>query len=145
MLPSLSATEPYLLTCVPAPGVDQVARVLDYLFCFPDRIEGPKTQFAFWRYLVNEILAEDDLIPDDQAERAIGQKGYPFPSALRTEQGQQWWLLYSAALKIYEITVMPEDRAASPVDCSYPDAGYAPVPSPCEQTTSSSPRIQATH
>ena len=43
MLPSLSAPEPYLWTCVPAPGVDQVARVLDYFFCFPDRIEGPKT------------------------------------------------------------------------------------------------------
>ena len=71
MLPSLSATEPYLLTCVPAPGVDQVARVLDYLFCFPDRIEGPKTQFAFWRYRVDEILAEYDLIPDDPEERAL--------------------------------------------------------------------------
>ena len=29
MLPSLSAPEPYLWTYVPAPGVDQVARVLD--------------------------------------------------------------------------------------------------------------------
>ena len=38
MLPSLSAPEPYLWTCVHAPAVDQVARVLDYLFCFPDRI-----------------------------------------------------------------------------------------------------------
>ena len=84
MLPSLSATEPYLWTCVPAPGVDHVARVLDYFFCFPDRIEGPKTTFAFWRYRVNEILAEDDLIHDVQAELALRQKGYPFPSALRT-------------------------------------------------------------
>ena len=85
MLPSLSAPEPYLWTCVPAPGVDQVARVLDYLFCFPDRIEGPKTPFAFWRYRVNETLADDDLIPDDQAERALRQKGYPFPATMRTE------------------------------------------------------------
>ena len=61
-------------TRVPAPGVDQVARVLDYFFCFPDRIEGPKTPFAFWRYRVNEILAEDDLIPDDPAEAPSGRK-----------------------------------------------------------------------
>ena len=90
MLPSLSATEPFLLTCVAAPVVDQVARVLDYFFCFPDRIEGPKTTFAFWRYRVKTILAEYDLIPDDPAERALRQKGYPFPAALRTEQWQQW-------------------------------------------------------
>ena len=70
--------------------MDQVARVLYYFFCFHDRIEGPKTPFAFWRYRVNEILAEDDLILDDSAELALRQKGYPFPSALRTEQGQQW-------------------------------------------------------
>ena len=84
MLQSLSAPEPYLWTCVPAHGVDKVARVLDYLFCFPDRIEGPKTPFAFWRYRVNEILAENDLIPDDPEEIALRQKGYPFPAALRT-------------------------------------------------------------
>ena len=126
MLPSLSAPEPYLGTCVPAPGVDQVARVLDYFFCFPDRIEGPKTPFAFWRYRVNEILAEDDLIPDDPEERELRRKGYPFPAALRTEHGQQWWLRYLAARKIYAITVKPEDRAALPFDRSYPDAGYAP-------------------
>ena len=101
MLPSLSATEPFFWTCVPPPGVDQVARVLDYLFCFPDRIEGPKTPFAFWRYRVNELLAEDNLIPYDPAEIALRLKGYPFPNALRTEQGYQWWLRYSAARKIY--------------------------------------------
>ena len=126
MLPSLSATEPFLWTCVPAPGVDQVARVLDYFFCFSDRIEGPKTRLAFWRYRVNELLAEEDLIPDDPEEIALRQKGYPFPTALRTEQGQQWWLRYSAARKIYAITVNPEDLAALPFDRSYPDAGYAP-------------------
>ena len=82
MLPSLSAPEPYLWTCVQAPGVDQVARVLDYLLCFPDRIEGPKTPFALWRYRVNEILAEYDLIPDDTAEIALRQKGYPVPEDL---------------------------------------------------------------
>ena len=60
MLHSISATEPYLWTCVPAPGVEQVARASDYLFCFPD--------------LVNELLADDDLIPDDPAEIAIRQK-----------------------------------------------------------------------
>ena len=111
--------------CVHAPGVDKVARVLDYFFCLHDRIEGPKAPFAFCRYRDNEILAEDDLIPDDPAERALRQKGYPFPAALRTEQWQQWWLRYSAARKIYEITVKPEDRAALPFDRSYPDAGYA--------------------
>ena len=61
-------------TCVPAPGVNQVGRVLDYLHCFPDRIEGPKTTFAFWRYRVNEILEEYDLVPDDPAERALRPK-----------------------------------------------------------------------
>ena len=79
MLPSLSAPEPYLWTCVPAPGVDQVARVLYYFFCFPDRIEGPKTPFAFWRYRVNEILAEDDLQPEDSKDVALRENGYPFP------------------------------------------------------------------
>ena len=97
MLPSLSAPEPFLWTCVPTPGADQVARVLDYFFCFPDRIEGPKTTFAFWRYRVNEILAEDDLQPTDPKEVELRRKGYPFPEALRTEQGEQWWLRYSAA------------------------------------------------
>ena len=77
---------------------------------------------------MNEILAEDDLIPDDPAEIALRQKGYPFPAALRTEQGQQWWLRYSAPRKIHSITVKPEDRAAFPFDRSYPDAGYAPRP-----------------
>ena len=129
MLPSLSAPEPYLRTCVPAPGVDQVARVLDYLSsCFPDRIEGPKTPSAFWRYRMNEILAEDDLIPYDSAERALRQKGYPFPAAQSTEQWQQWWHRYSAARTFYEITVKPEDRAALPFDRSYQDAGYAHRP-----------------
>ena len=79
MLPSLSTTEPFLWMCVPAPGVDQVGRVLYYLFCFPDRIEDPKTPFAFWRYRVNELLTEDDLIPDDPAEISLRQKGYTFP------------------------------------------------------------------
>ena len=51
--------------------MDQVARVLDYFFCFPDGIEGPKTPFAFWRYRVNELRAEDDLIPDDPEEIAL--------------------------------------------------------------------------
>ena len=74
MLPSISATEPYLWTCVPAHGVDQVARVLDYFFSFPDRIEGLKTPFAFWRYRVNEPLAEDDIIHDDPSELALRQK-----------------------------------------------------------------------
>ena len=37
-------------------------------------------------------------------------------------------LRYSAARKIYSITVKPEDRAALPFDSSYPDAGYAPRP-----------------
>ena len=105
MLPSLSASEPYLWTCVPAQGVDQVARVLDYFFSFPDRIEGPRTPFAFWRYRVNEILAEDDLQPTDPREIEMRKKGYPFHEALRTEQGKQWWLRYSAARKIYAITV----------------------------------------
>ena len=89
MLISLSATEPFLWTCVPAPGADHIGRVLDYLFCFPDKIQGHKTPFAFWRYRVNELLEDDDLIPDDPAEIALCQKGYPFPTALRTEQGQQ--------------------------------------------------------
>ena len=88
--------------------MDHVARVLGYLFCFPDRIEGTKTPFAFWRYRVNETLAEDDLIQDDPAEIALRQKGYQFAAALRTEQRQQWWLRYSAARKIYSITVKPE-------------------------------------
>ena len=86
MLPSLSATEPFLWTCVPAPGADQIGRVIDYLFCFLDRIEDPKTPFAFWRYRVNELLAEDDLIPDDPVEIALRLKGYQFPTALRTER-----------------------------------------------------------
>ena len=77
---------------------------------------------------MNEILAEDDLIHDDPAEILLRQKGYPFPAALRTEQGQQWWLRYSAPRKIYSITVKPEDRAALPFDRSYTDAGYAPLP-----------------
>ena len=75
MLPSLSAPEPYLWTCVQAPGVDQVARVLDYFFSFPDSIEGPKTPFAFWRYQGNEILAEDDLQPEDSKEVALRKRG----------------------------------------------------------------------
>ena len=94
-------------TCVPAPGADQVGRVLDYLLCLHYRIEGLKTPFAFWRYRVNELLAEDNLIPENPAEIALRQKGYPFPAALRTEQGQQWWLRYSAVRKIYHITVKP--------------------------------------
>ena len=68
-----------------------------------------------------------DLIPYYPAEIALRQKGYPFPAALRTEQGQQWWLRYSAARKIYAITVKPEDRAALPFDRSYPDAGTRPA------------------
>ena len=90
MLPSLSAHEPFLWTCVPAPTVYQAAQVLDFIFSFSDRIEGHKTPFAFWRYRVNEILAKYDLIPEDPAERDLRLKGYPFPAALRTEQGQQW-------------------------------------------------------
>ena len=128
MLPSLSAPEPYLWTCVPAPGVDQVARVLDYFFSFPDRIEGPRTPFAFWRYRVNEILAEDDLQPTDPKEIELRRKGYPFPEALRTEQGDQWWLRYSAARRIYDITVKPENRDALPFDRANPDSGYPPRP-----------------
>ena len=58
----------------PTLGADQVGRVLDYCFCFPDRIEGLYTPFAFWRYGVNKILAEDDIIPDDPAEIALRQK-----------------------------------------------------------------------
>ena len=77
---------------------------------------------------MNEILAEDELIPDDPAEIALRQKGYPFHASLRTQPGQQWRLRYSAARKIYAITVKPEDRAALPFDRSYPDAGYAPRP-----------------
>ena len=80
MLPSLSATEPFLWTCVQTTGTDQVAQVLDYFFCFSDRIEVSKTTFAFWRYHVNEIFEEDDIIPEDPAEIALRQKGYPFPS-----------------------------------------------------------------
>ena len=86
MLFSLSTTEPYPWTCVPAPRADQVLQVLDYFFCFHDSIEGYKTMFVFWRYRVNEILAEDDIIPDDPAEIALRQKGYPSTAALRTEQ-----------------------------------------------------------
>ena len=115
-------------TCGPAPGAGQVIRVLDYLFCFSDRIKGPKTTFAFWRYRVNDLLAEDDLIPDDPEEIALRQKGYPFHTALQPDQGQQWLLSYSAARKIYAITVKPKDRAALPFDRSSPDAGYAPRP-----------------
>ena len=68
--------------------MDVVARVIDYVNCFPDRIEGPKTRFAFWRYRVNEVLVEDDIIHDDPAERALRQNGYQFHAALRTEQVQ---------------------------------------------------------
>ena len=67
MLPSLSATKPFLWTCVQAPGADQVGRVIDYFFCFHDRIEVRKTPLAFWRYRVNELLAEEDIISDDPA------------------------------------------------------------------------------
>ena len=128
MLPSLSAPEPFLWTCVPSPGADQVGRVLDYSFCLHYRIEGLKTPFAFWRYRVNELLAEDDIIPDDQAEIALRQKGYPFPAALRTEQWQQCWLRYWEARKINHITVKPEDRAALQFERTCPDARYAPRP-----------------
>ena len=124
--------------------MDQVARVLDYIFCFPDRIEGPKTTFAFWRYRVNDIMAEDDFIPENPAERAIRLKDYPFPAALRTEKWQQWWLRYSAARKIYEITVKPEDRTALPFDRSTRMLVMRHAQSPCWQITSRSPRIPRT-
>ena len=39
---------------------------------------------------MNKIMAEDDLNPEDPKEVALCKKGYPFPAALRTEQGQQW-------------------------------------------------------
>ena len=71
MLPSLSATEPFLWTCVPAPGADQVAQFLDYFFSFADRIEGLKITFSFWRYRVNELREEDEIIYDDPAEIAL--------------------------------------------------------------------------
>ena len=79
MLPSLSASKPFLWTCVQAPGADQVAQVLAYFFSFPDRFEGLKTTFAFWRYRINELLAEDDLIPDDQVEIAPPAERLPVP------------------------------------------------------------------
>ena len=94
----------------------------------PRQDRRPEDPFAFWRYRVNEILAEDDLQPTDSKDVELRRKGYPFHAALRTEQGEQWWLPYSAAQKIYEITVKPEDSEALPFDRSYPDAGYAPRP-----------------
>ena len=63
MLPSLSASEPYMCTYSPAPVADTVTQVIYYFFNFPDRIECTKTPWAFCRYLVREILAEDDIIP----------------------------------------------------------------------------------
>ena len=113
-------------TCVPATGEDQVGQVLNYFLSFPDRINCSKTPCAFWRYLVNERLAEDDIIHDDAAEIALRARVYPFPAALSTEQGQHWWLQYTAAWKIYEITVKYEGRAVLSFDRSYPDACYSP-------------------
>ena len=68
----------------PAPGADPIAQVLDYFFCFPDRIDGVKTPCAFWRYKVNEILSELDIVPYDAVEVETRANGYTFPSALRT-------------------------------------------------------------
>ena len=101
--------------------------------------------FAFWRYRVNEILAEDDLQPTDPKEVELRRKGSPFPEALRTEQGEQWWLRYSAARKIYEITVKPEDRAAILFDHSYPDAGYSPRHITMRADYEKTPRTLVTH
>ena len=132
-MPSPHATEPLGIRALPVdlrlctrggPG-----RTSPRLFLlFPRQDRRPEDPFAFWRYRVNEILAEDDLQPTDPKEVELRRKGYPFPKALRTEQGEQWWLRYSAARKIYAITVKPEDREALPFDRSYPDAGYPPRP-----------------
>ena len=85
--PSLLAIEPFLWTCFPAPGADKVAKVLDYFFSYPDRIEGLKTPFAFWRYRSNYLLAEDDIIHDEPAEIALRQKGYQFPHPIAPNKG----------------------------------------------------------
>ena len=95
-------------------------------------------------YRVNELLAEDDIIPDDPAEVVLRRKGYPFHAAFHTEQGQQWWLRYSAARRIYDITVKPENRDALPFDRSNPDTGYPPRPVSTKGTMNSSPKNSVT-
>ena len=83
MLPSLSALEAFPWTRVQATGADQVAQILHYFSNFPNQIEGPKTTYAFWRRRVNELLAEDDIIPDDPAEIVLLAKGYQFAAEPR--------------------------------------------------------------
>ena len=96
---------------------------------FSTESKAPKPHSPSGGTELNEILAEDDLITDDPEEIALRQKGYPFPAALRTEQGQQWWLRYSAARKIYSITVKPEDWAALPWTGNDKNTGMHPLDS----------------
>ena len=46
----------------------------------------------------------------------VQQRGYPFPSALQTPAGQQWWIRYASARAVYERVVEPGHRHHVPFE-----------------------------
>ena len=86
------------------------ATVLDLFFGFPNRLEGPKTPWSFWRVLPTTDLSWGQFPHLLTSDAKLRREGYHYKPARRHPQAEQWWIRYVASYNIFRWTVRAPDR-----------------------------------